>query len=105
MAPATEIAVFPLNAGVNLDDPKSASGAIWQSTLDTVSQQDGYQRLYWGRQIENPQILTILIGIPFPSIAMRQLLTFSRLGFCRGTQNLPEVCHIRTLREASRQNT
>lgn len=61
MAQATEIANLRLDAIANLEDPQSSSGAIWQSTMDTVSQQDGYQRLYWGRQVEDPHILTMLV--------------------------------------------
>lgn len=61
MAPATEIAHFPIDATANLEDPQSPSGAIWQSTLDTISQQDGYQRLYWGRRIEDPHLITFLV--------------------------------------------
>ena len=46
MAPATEIATIPLSAGADIEDPSSSAGKVWQSTLDTVSQQDGYQRAY-----------------------------------------------------------
>lgn len=66
MAPATEIATLPLDAGANLEDPQSSSSKIWQSALDTISQQDGYQRLYWGRQVENPQIMMLLVGKELP---------------------------------------
>lgn len=46
MVPATEIATIPLSAGADIKDPWSPAGKVWQSTLDTVSQQEGFQRAY-----------------------------------------------------------
>ena len=62
MAPVTEIATMPLKAGAHVEDTNSASHAVWQSILDTVSSQDGFQRLYWGRRVEAPNEITVLIG-------------------------------------------
>ena len=76
MAPATELATIPLVSGATIEDADSPAGKIWQSTLGTVSQQEGYQRSYWGREVENPSVLQLFIGkssipgIPPPSSAI-----------------------------------
>ena len=62
MAPATEIATLPLIAGATIEDPDSSAGKVWQSTLDTVSAQDGFQRAYYGREVENQSVVQLLIG-------------------------------------------
>ena len=74
MAPATEIATLPLAAGATIEDPSSPAGKVWQSTLDTVSAQEGFQKAYYGREVENQSVVQLLIGeswsgrySPFPS--------------------------------------
>lgn len=62
MAPATELATLPLASGAAIEDPDSPAGKVWQSTLDTVSQQDGFQRAYWGREVENQSVLQLFVG-------------------------------------------
>ena len=62
MAPATEIATLPLASGATIEDPDSPAGKVWQSTLETVSAQDGFQRAYYGREVENNSILQLFIG-------------------------------------------
>lgn len=61
MAPVTEIGIFPLIEGQDLDDPTSAAGQTLKACLETVSKQDGCQRIYWGRQVENPSIGTVFV--------------------------------------------
>ncbi|KAL6714538.1 hypothetical protein ACLMJK_007963 [Lecanora helva] len=61
MAPATEIATLPLASGADIEDSNSPAGKVWQSTLDTVSDQPGFQRAYYGRQIENSSVLQLLV--------------------------------------------
>ena len=62
MAPTTELATIPLASGADIEDPTSPAGKVWQSTLDTVSQQDGFQKVHWGREVENPSVLNFLVG-------------------------------------------
>ncbi|KAI9877432.1 MAG: hypothetical protein M1830_003917 [Pleopsidium flavum] len=59
--PATEIAILPLLPGSQIEDPSSNAGKVWTDTINTVSQQDGFQRAYWGRRIENPSEVQLLI--------------------------------------------
>ncbi|KAK4944480.1 hypothetical protein LTR10_016154 [Elasticomyces elasticus] len=56
MTPTTEVALIPLAEGQNPDDPTSAAGQTLKACFETVSKQDGYQRAYWGRQVENNSI-------------------------------------------------
>ena len=60
--PMTEIALIPLKAGATIEDPSSSAGQAFQYMLDTVSQQQGYQRSFWGRRIENENELQFLAG-------------------------------------------
>ena len=64
MAPATEIATLPLIPGAAIEDQNSSSHTIWQDLLDIIASQDGFQRLSWGRRIEDQSTVTLLIGTP-----------------------------------------
>ncbi|KAL8998362.1 MAG: hypothetical protein Q9169_002575 [Polycauliona sp. 2 TL-2023] len=58
---ATEIATIPLQPGVNIDDVNSTAGKVLQDTFNVLRQQDGYQRAYHGRQVENPNLWQLLV--------------------------------------------
>lgn len=58
----TEFAFIPLLAGANIEDPSTSAGTVWKECLATAEKQKGFQRLYWGRQIENPSVLEFLVG-------------------------------------------
>lgn len=86
----TEVAIFPLSSGANIEDPSSPFGAIWQASLNTIAGQKGFQRFYWGRQVENPNIIDFFVGNirPAPLQSSESILirfTF-RLGILSGTQ-------------------
>lgn len=68
MAPATELATLPLSSGATIEDANSPAGKVWQSTLDTVSTQEGFQRAYYGREVENPSVLQLFIGISWDNV-------------------------------------
>jgi len=57
----TEIAFIPLKAGVDVNDENNPGYQAWQDTLSTVSQQAGYQRAYYGPELEDPSTLQLLI--------------------------------------------
>ncbi len=61
MAPNTEFATLPLKAGLNISDPNTAGGSVFQLLLTTILNQPGAQRVYWGLQIENPSELELFI--------------------------------------------
>lgn len=62
MTPATELATIPLATGASIEDPTSPAGKVWAGTISTVSQQDGFQRAHWGREVENPSVLQFFVG-------------------------------------------
>ncbi|KAL9637211.1 MAG: hypothetical protein Q9164_002338 [Protoblastenia rupestris] len=61
MPPVTELATLPLQTGAEIENPNSPAGKVWTATLDTVSQQPGYQRAYYGRELENPSLLQLFV--------------------------------------------
>ncbi|KAL2429858.1 hypothetical protein ABEF95_000891 [Exophiala dermatitidis] len=61
MAPATEICFLPLQGGSYSDDASSGVDPKFKKMFDTILAQEGCQRLYWGRQVEHPSILTVFI--------------------------------------------
>lgn len=60
-SPATEIAYISLKPSLDLEG-NTTEAEIWQQALSTISEQKGYQRLYWGRQLEDPDVLLLVIG-------------------------------------------
>jgi hypothetical protein len=56
--PTTEIAVIPLIAG----DPDSHAAAVMRDTVATLHQQDGLQNVYFGPQVESPDVLQMMIS-------------------------------------------
>lgn len=97
MAPVTEIATFPLAAGATIEDANSPAGKVWRSALDTVSAQDGFQKAYYGREVEDPSVLQFFVG------RSETLTRFSvsdadtaiiRLGLLRSPSKLYEDLHL-----------
>lgn len=60
-SPITEVATIPIQPGAAIEDLDLNAGKVWAATLDTVSQQEGYQRAYYGREIENSNVLQLLV--------------------------------------------
>lgn len=58
---ATEVAVFTLLDGKRPDDANSDAGRIWKETLETLTEQKGFQNAYWGREVENPDRLRLFV--------------------------------------------
>ena len=63
MAPVTEIATIPLQAGAEIENPDSPAGNVWQSTIKTISEQGGYKGLYYGLELENQTLLQLLVDV------------------------------------------
>lgn len=60
--PATEITVLTLKPDALVEDVSTQHGQIFSQLLKTVSSQAGFQRQYWGRQLENPNHLVLSVG-------------------------------------------
>ncbi|TVY37514.1 hypothetical protein LSUB1_G003464 [Lachnellula subtilissima] len=69
-SPVTECATITLKPGIDLETSGTDSAQAWSETLSTVAKQAGYQRSYWGRQLENPNIVVWLID--WDSLAAHQ---------------------------------
>lgn len=55
MAEPTQIFIIPVPTNKDLGNPTSAVGQQWQAILNGFRISPGYQRLYWGRQVETPE--------------------------------------------------
>lgn len=53
----TEVALLPLQEGKHPEDPSSITGQVHAEALRVLLSQPGVQRVYWGRQVENPLLL------------------------------------------------
>lgn len=53
----TEVVLLPLQAGKNPEDPTSSTAHVHNEVLDTLLSQQGVQRAYWGRQVEDQLML------------------------------------------------
>ena len=61
MAGATEIAVLPLKKGSSPKDLDSPPGQALKDSLEALGQVEGFQRCYWGIEVENPNVLDLFI--------------------------------------------
>ncbi|KAL9610992.1 MAG: hypothetical protein Q9167_004337 [Letrouitia subvulpina] len=59
--PATEVVSLPLIPGIDIEDPNTAAGKVWSDTLALLRDQEGYQRSYYGRHVESPNLLHFLV--------------------------------------------
>ncbi|EDU49368.1 ABM domain containing protein [Pyrenophora tritici-repentis] len=57
--PITEVAYLPLKPSLDLSSGEAKE--VWQSTLRTIASQPGFKTGYWGKQIENPDTLQLVI--------------------------------------------
>jgi len=59
---ATEVAFLPLIPGVDIDNEKSFDYKVWKDCLVTLSEQEGFIKSLYGRQVENKDMLQWMIG-------------------------------------------
>ncbi|RDL34655.1 uncharacterized protein BP5553_07783 [Venustampulla echinocandica] len=52
----TACATITLKAGQNIEESQA-----WKDSLTTISQQAGYQRAYWGREVDNADVVQLLV--------------------------------------------
>ena len=75
MAEATQMIILPIPISSNLDDATSKDGKAWQEVLNFIKKQPGFQRVYWGRQVETPEKVQLHIGISFSTQSLLNYLT------------------------------
>lgn len=54
-AQLTQILYIDVDPSLNLEDENQAAGKIWAEILDLIQDSPGFQRLYWGRRLEEPE--------------------------------------------------
>ncbi|TVY13196.1 hypothetical protein LARI1_G007516, partial [Lachnellula arida] len=74
-SPVTECVVITFKPGVDLETSGTDSAQVWSELLATVAKQPGYQRSYWGHQLENPNIVLWLVD--WDSLSAHQTFTSS----------------------------
>ena len=92
----TELAFLPFPEHINLHDPSTPAGAVWQRVLVTVSHAPGYRGSRWGYQLNKPGIVWYLVGTRSSFLLFRfahkkgDLLAdkWHRLGLHRSTYDL-----------------
>jgi hypothetical protein len=57
----TEIVYLPLKPGLDLSADENKQQ--WKDTLGTIKRQPGVVRVLWGRQIENPNTVQLVVGM------------------------------------------
>lgn len=62
MPAATETAVLYLKPDTNFEDASSLAAKQLRKCLDIVAAQKGFQRQYYGRQLEDPSLFISSIG-------------------------------------------
>jgi hypothetical protein len=67
MPAATELAVIYLKPDANFEDASSPAAKQLRKCLDIVAAQKGYQRQYYGRQLEDPSLFIWSIGPQSPT--------------------------------------
>ena len=65
--PTTEIATVPLVSGSDIGDPNNQAASVIKEAADTLAQQDGFQGMQFGMEVENPTVLQMFIGKPVQS--------------------------------------
>ncbi|KAF1352282.1 hypothetical protein BDV97DRAFT_397317 [Delphinella strobiligena] len=60
--PVTEVATFQLKTGSNITDLNSQAGRIWQSICRTVSRADNFEGLFYGHEVETPNVAQLFVN-------------------------------------------
>ncbi|KAK3720629.1 hypothetical protein LTR37_003678 [Vermiconidia calcicola] len=57
----TEVATLPLKPGSEIGNPDNQAAAVLKDCCDTIAQQDGFQQMQIGTQVENPGLMQMMI--------------------------------------------
>lgn len=67
----SEIVLFSLKPGLDIDTASSEGEQLKREVFTTISQQPGCQAIYYGREVEKPDILEAIFG-SYPQLDMFQ---------------------------------
>lgn len=62
MSMVTQIIYLDIPPDQHLDELGTQAGNQWSEALDLVSKEPGYEKLYWGRRLEQPEKVQLHIG-------------------------------------------
>jgi hypothetical protein len=54
--------ILPINKDAQIDVPSTKQGQLWLQVLRVLEHWPGFQRLYWGRHVEEPGQVHLYIG-------------------------------------------
>lgn len=77
--PTTEIASFPLKAGIRIGDPDDASAGVFKDIFATLMRQDGMQQVHFGPGVEDPTMLHLFVSEWHRRLVRRQRTSDRRL--------------------------
>ncbi|MCJ1474078.1 hypothetical protein MMC13_002736 [Lambiella insularis] len=60
--PASEIAICPILSSTPIHDSHTPPGSTWASILSEIRQQPGAQQIFWGRWVENQDVVQLIIN-------------------------------------------
>jgi hypothetical protein len=63
----TEIVLLSLKPGLDIETPGSEGEESGRYIFTTISSQPGCQRVSYGREVEKPDVLEVIIGV-FPKL-------------------------------------
>jgi len=89
----TEVCYLTLKPGVELEG-SSESAKVWADTIATWQQQEGYQRLFYGRTLGNPNLLMLMIDWTSQSAHEDFIKTPAYHPFLTHLQTIMESAHF-----------
>jgi hypothetical protein len=65
MAQISEVAILPLKPGADIESGELKTAL--DAALKYMSEAEGVQSIFYGRQVEHPDFLELSIGPPYPA--------------------------------------
>ena len=77
---ASEICYLTLKSKTDIES-STPEAKIWQAALKTIASQDGFQSQQWGRQLEHPDVVVLVIGsIPHLCVLLTTITNELQIG-------------------------
>lgn len=67
-AAPTQMIIFPIKATASIEDISTPDGQIWAGALDILEGSTGFQRMYWGRHVEDKGRTQLHVGSLSPTL-------------------------------------
>ena len=66
----TQMILLPIKATATIENVSTPDGQLWTQILDTLEAWPGFQRLYWGRHVEEADVTELHVGTFSPSLIL-----------------------------------